>query len=260
MPALTTDALYHRVRLTPVEHLGERSTRMLHAYSFGYQAGLAHHGAPPLVDEVGRYFHEWIGSRFELTPEHEGRLNARSSLGPDSYALLHSADEVEALDRYLDLWSEALAHVRAARVEIQPWGAWDRDAPLIEQMRFIGKRPGVWFGSSHVAGYWAFASGFGWAESDLERSSLDVARLRAFQLWMDERYPFGCGVSWARTIRCLALNQADREHAFFFEHLDMFLAGAKADAPDPTMQTMVAAIVAHASSKKGGADESDGDE
>jgi hypothetical protein len=250
MPVLTTDALYRRVGADPVGHLGERSPRTLHAYSLGYQAGLAHHGAPPLVDELGRYFNQWIDARIELTEEHERRLNARSCFSAVSYALLHSADEVEALDRYLALWSEALAHVRASRIEVEPSGAWEYDMPLIEQLRLVGQRPGMWFGSSNVAYFWAFASGFGWAEQDMDRSSLDVARLRAFQSWMDERYPFGRGVSWARTIRCLAMEVAERSHGFCLEHLDMFLAGADADAPDPTMEKMFKAIVAHASSKK----------
>ena len=243
---LTTDGLYRRIRLDPIEHLGERSPRMLHAYTFGYESALAHHRAPPLVDELGRYINEWVAARIELTEEHEGRLNASSCFSAESYALLHSADEVEALDRYLALWSEALAHVHAEGIEIEPSPAWSRDSPLIDQIRFVGQRPGMWFGSSRVANYWAFANGFRWAEHDLDRSSLDVARLRAFQSWMDERYPFGRGVSWARTIRCLAIQEPAREHECFFEHLDMFLAGADANAPDPTMERMVAAIVAHA--------------
>lgn len=66
---------------------------------------------------------------------------------------------------------------------------------------------------------------------------------------MDERYPFGRGVTWARTIRCLAIQEPAREHECFFEHLDMF-AGADENAPDPTMERMVAAIVAHGSNAK----------
>jgi hypothetical protein len=240
------DALYRRIGGDPAGHLGERSPRTLNAYECGYKAGLAHHGAPPLVDELGRYFNKWVGARIELAPEHERRLNARSCFSPASFALLSSADEVEALERYFALWSEALAHVRATRPEIEPHEAWPRATPLIDQIRLVGQRPGMWFGSTHVANYWAFASGFEWAERDVERSSLDVARMRSFQSWMDARYPFGRGVSWARTIRCLAMNNEKREHTFFLEHLDMFLASAAPDAPDPTMQAMVAAIIAQA--------------
>src|SRR5262249_11664889 len=83
----------------------------------------------------GQYFREWVSERIELTPEHEGRLNARSCFGPESYALLQSADEVEALDRYLALWRAALAHVRAeecggAMERVAPRHAADRADPV----------------------------------------------------------------------------------------------------------------------------------
>jgi hypothetical protein len=102
----------------------------------------------------------------------------------------------------------------------------------------------MWFGSEHVRGFWAFASGYLWAERDLGQSSVDAGRLDAFQAWMDERYPFGRGGTWARTIRFLAMAVPDREHRMFCEHLDLFLQGADSDVRDPTMDKMIAAIVA----------------
>ena len=51
----------------------------------------------------------------------------------------------------------------------------------------------------------------------------------------------------------------DREHLMFCEHLDMFLEGADSDAPDPTMDKMMAAIIAKAQgSPNGGGDDDDG--
>jgi hypothetical protein len=38
----------------------------------------------------------------------------------------------------------------------------------------------------------------------------------------------------------------DREHRMFCEHLDLILQGADSDARDPTMEKMIAAIVAQA--------------
>lgn len=46
-----------------------------------------------------------------------------------------------------------MRYVNAEGIEIEPSPAWSRDSPLIEQIRFIGQRPGMWFGSSRVANY-----------------------------------------------------------------------------------------------------------
>lgn len=250
MPALSIEGLHRRVRLAPVVHLGERSTRTLGAYECGYDAGVEHHGGGPLIDELGDYFREFIGAQVAFTDEHNSRLNAWTCFSPRSYALLQSADEAESLDRYLDLRAEALAAYRAAGGKPGAVQRWSGKASLLELIMTMRKRPGMYFGTAHVGNFWAFASGFRWAEHDLGQASIDVARLQKFQVWMDERYPFGRGGSWARTIRFLAMAQPDRECPMFYEHLDVFLGGAGPDAPDPGMEKMLANIVAHASKLK----------
>jgi hypothetical protein len=169
--------------------------------------------------------------------------------------LLQSADEAEALEVYLDLWSAALGEYRAARGAPARRRRFGEAASLIGQIQLIRQRPGMWFGSEHIRGFWAFASGYRWAERDLGQSSVDARRLDAFQTWMDERYPFGRGGTWARTIRFLAMAVPNREYRMFCEHLDLFLEGADFDAPDPTMDKMMAAIVAKARGLRDGGDD-----
>lgn len=256
MPELSIGGLYQRIRPAAAAYLGERSPSTLHAYVSGYDDGLAHYGAAPLLEELPyAQFRRWVSDRVHFTDEHQCRLNARSVVGPDSYALLRSADEAEALEVYFDLWSEALGEYRAAGGVPARKQRFEEPASLIGQIQLIRQRPGMWFGSEHVRGFWAFASGYRWAERDLGQSSVDAARLDAFQAWMDERYPFGRGGTWARTIRFLAMAVPGREYRMFGEHLDLFLEGADSDALDPTMVKMMAAIVAKARGSSGGADD-----
>ena len=116
----------------------------------------------------------------------------------------------------------------------------------MEQLTFVLRRPGMFFGSNHVSSLWAFTNGFRWAEHDLCMSSVASQQLVAFHKWVDERYPFGRGGTWARTFRFLAMSVPDRELTTLKEHLDLFLAGESADAADPTMEKMLASIIAQA--------------
>jgi len=255
MPELSIGGLYQRIRPAAAEYLGERSPSTLLAYVSGYDDGLAHHGAAPLLEELpSEQFRCWLSDRIHFTNEHESRLNARSVIGPGTYALLHSADEVEALEVYFDLWSEALGEYRAAGGAPARMKRFGEPASLVQRIQLIQHRPGMWFGSEQVRGFWAFASGYRWAERDLGQSSVDAGRLDAFQGWMDERYPFARGETWARTIRFLAMAVPHREHRIFCEHFDLLLGGAEPDASDPTMDKMMAAIVAQARENPDGDD------
>lgn len=167
--------------------------------------------------------HAEVDRRVVFTEEHAGRLNARSGLSPRSYALLRSADEVEALAEYFELWFEVRDQVQTtASSEVGEGGYhnWARSdqqpLSLIEHIQRTRERPGMWFGTAHVSNPWAFVSGFAWAERDLDVSSVGVARFRAFQEWVDQRYPFGVGGTWARTFRFLGMAHPSRDHDVFW--------------------------------------------
>lgn len=238
MAVLTVGGLYERVRGAAAEHLGERAPRTLLAYEMGYDAGLWHHGLDPLVDELAGGLSAWVIDRRWMTDEHDSRRNARTCLNPRTYALLRASDEAAALPVYLDLWSEALAEFRAAGGHAAPVhrsnGEPGGPGTVIEHLQRMRKRPAMFFGSAHVSNLWAFVNGYRWAERDAGCDSAGIAQLAAFQAWVDERYPFGVGGTWAQTFRFLGGAHPEWEHDRFFEHLDMFLTGAMPDTPGPT--------------------------
>jgi histidinol dehydrogenase len=52
MPELSIGGLYQRIRPAAAAYLGERSPSTLLAYVSGYDDGLAHYGAAPLLEEL----------------------------------------------------------------------------------------------------------------------------------------------------------------------------------------------------------------
>jgi hypothetical protein len=83
MPEFSIGGLYQRIRPAATTHLGERSPSTLLAYVSGYDDGLAHYGAAPLLEEMPyKHFCLWVNDRVHFNDEHEGRLNARVGRRP----------------------------------------------------------------------------------------------------------------------------------------------------------------------------------
>jgi hypothetical protein len=213
----------------------------------GYASALHDHELGEVIDELGPPFREWIAARIMMTDEHESRLNARSPMGPEGYALLQSEDEHSAFETYLDLRLTCSRELGPQRCEPQPMWAGletDREPTLFGLLALVRQRPGMWFGNDRVDNAWAMVSGYLTAERDHGIASDASITMSRFQDWMNARYPFGCGLPWFRIFRLLMGLTSELER--FYEHLDLFLRGAPADAPDPTMESMIDAVKRHA--------------
>jgi hypothetical protein len=222
----------------------------LHAYLLGYASALHDHELGEVIDELGPPFNQWITARIKMSDEHESRLNARSPMGPEGYALLQSEDEHAAFETYVNLRLTCSRELGPGRCQPQPlWPALtDREHTLFGLLARVRQRPGMWFGNARVDNAWAMVSGYLTAERDHGIASDASVTMSRFQDWVDARYPFGFGLPWFRTFRLLMGPTSEVER--FHEHLDLFLGGAPPDAPDPTMETMLDAIVQHAKGRK----------
>jgi hypothetical protein len=183
-----------------------------------------------------------------MTDEHESRLNARWPLGhPHGCSLLHSEDEHTALETYIELRRQCARDLGPERRKPESYldagYRSDREPTLLGLLAVVFNRPGMHFGNGNVDNGWALVSGYLAAERDHGIASETATLMADFQHWVDERYPFGRGLPWFRVFRLL--RGPGQEMDRFKEHLDLFLSNAPSDAPDPTMQKMMAAIVRH---------------
>lgn len=239
----TVGELCKRLRDDPARALGARSPQTLHSYLLGYAAALKHHGTAQLVDELGGTFRDWVSAQTTLSAEHGSRLNAQSAFGPESIALLASEDEHCAFEAWLDLRARCLHEVKASPAPM-PYQSVPGNHSLFSLLAMIRKRPGMYFGDSRVEHLWALINGYSDAESEHGTVSLETAKMKGFQPWVDERYPFGRGHPWFRVFRLLAIAPG-RGCEVFFDELDLFNAGDPPDAPDPGMTKMLDAILEH---------------
>ena len=242
MGATTVGELCERLRRDPARALGARSPGTLDAYLLGYASALEHHGKAPLLDETGgfRSFCDWVLGQVTLSREHGSRLNAMSALSPASIALLASEDEHAAFETFLALRARCVEERGSMAT---PYATLGEQPTLLRVLAAVRKRPGMYFGDKRVVHCWALVNGYADAEVDHGVSSTDTARLQNFQVWVDERYPFGRGQPWFRVFRLLAIDPS-RECEVFFGDLDVFLAGHPPDAPDRAMTEMLASILA----------------
>jgi hypothetical protein len=213
----------------------------------GYASALHDHALGEVIDELGPPFAEWIAARIKMTDEHESRLNARSFMGPQGYALLQSEDEHSAFETYVGLRLTCLRELGPERCQPTPMPAaptTEREPTLFGLLSLVRDRPGMWFGNARVDNAWALVSGYLTAERDHGIASDASVTMSGFQDWVDARYPFGCGLPWLRTFRLLIGPTSEVER--FHEHLDLFLKGTRPDVPDPAMERMFEAIKQHA--------------
>jgi hypothetical protein len=243
LKAVTLAELCERLRSNPTRALGARSPQTLNAYLLGYAAAIKHDRTAQLVDETGGKFGQWVNSQIELTHEHASRLNAGSAFGPAALALLASEDEHCAFETWLDLEVRCINDVKSTTAP-ERYDSIPGDHSLFSLLATIRKRPGMYFGDGRVEHCFALINGYSDAESDHGVSSLETARMKKFQPWVDERYPFGHGHPWFRVFRLLAINP-DRGCEVFFGELDLFIAGDPPDTPDPSMTQMLDAIIEH---------------
>jgi hypothetical protein len=240
MKVRTVGELCERLREDPASALGARSPRTLESYLAGYATALEHHHVAQLVDETGHRFSEWANRLIETSEEHQSRLNAGSAFFPESIALLNSEDEHTAFDTFLDLRARCVDEL--GKTASKPVAAFPGDRTLLGLLATVRMRPGMYFGDTRVEHCWALINGYSDAESQHGVASVDTAKLKRFQAWVDERYPFGRGHHWFRVFRLLAIDPK-RGCEVFFGELDLFLAGDPPDAPDPAMTRMLAAIL-----------------
>jgi hypothetical protein len=243
--AHTVDSVCARLRAQPGA-LGARSPLTLNAYIEGYAAALAHHRVGELVDELGHEaFRAWIDARVVMADQHASSLNARSVVCPETFALLLSEDEHAAFETFIELRLACRRELGAA-ARAMPHQPWSEDASLFDMIRLVRARPGMYFGNGRVENAWSLVNGYLAAEADHGLASLQAARMRDFQPWVEQRYPFARGQPWFRAFRFVAALRPDEGIAAFSQDFELFVSGAPPDAPDPMTATLIANIVRHA--------------
>lgn len=186
----------------------------------------------------------WIDARVVMADPHASSLNARSVVCPETFALLLAEDEHAAFETVIELRQTCRVELgtSASASAHQPWR---KDASLFDMIRLVRARPGMYFGNGRVENIWSLINGYTAAEADHGVTALETARMRDFQPWVEQRYPFARGQPWFRAFRFVAALQPDQGIAAFAQDFDLFVGGAPPDAPDPMMTALLANIVRH---------------
>lgn len=250
--------LIARVAAAPETHIGRKSVALLSAYLMGYsEACDALHVPLPHDPLDGDRFYDWIARQMEFTAEHKSRLNAFACVSPYSYATLIGRDDSEAFDHLLRLRSQAIQEI--GKVPTPPVARVTEFTPsktAFEFITLVRARPAMYLGNGwSIADVWALLNGYLWCELDHAIGDSETRRvLSGFQSWMEDRYPFGRGLTWDRIIHFLSLAGSDRAFESFELHLEMYRRGVPSNEPDPIQQEMLRNIIRHAAAGKVGGD------
>lgn len=217
----------------------------------------------PLPSYTNKQLNIWLEAQVETTPEHRSRLNAFNWLTIENLASMSSRTDEEAIRKYQELLKRAEEECPLVDVPVNLNSkSYDTSAykiQVITQPRSLdevvlnleeGYR--LYLGNNgNLATLWSYLMGYKWACKDkggLEDT--EVERLDSFQEWIDQRYPFGKGVPWSKTITILSLDVSSRAIKSFVEHWNLFNAGRSPTTQDPTTKMMLENIVEHARRKR----------
>jgi len=97
------ESVLYRIRENPIEHLGKRSVSDIQSYFLGYELARSFWQQPELCRRISRErFKKWFDSKVHLS-----RQNMQS------FCLLLTEDERQALDLYFELFDAALEECKA---------------------------------------------------------------------------------------------------------------------------------------------------
>ena len=252
------------------DHLALRTLSNLESYLGGYRlfGPKASAEAQPYTNEQ---FYRWLVAQVETTGEHRSRMNAFNWLNIGPLARLRSRTEEEAIEMYLDLSERLEREAPLIEVEEPP----DRPKTIAREeseangititegfdqhLEAILKRPAMYLGNGgDLTDLWSLFRGWRWACRDAGDPAPDGIRLDAFQRWIDARYPFGQGQTWAGTLQVLALDSSARAFDSFREHWTLFSDRQPPDVQDPTTALIIENALAHAQRVQEERDGSDG--
>ena len=247
------------------DHLALRTLSNLESYLGGYRlfGPKTSAEAQPYTNEQ---FYRWLVAQVETTGEHRSRMNAFNWLNIGPLARLRSRTEEEAIETYLELSERAKREAPLIELEEEraPGGTSHPGTLTFlegfdQHLEAILKRPGMYLGSSgDLTDLWSLFRGWRWACRDGGDPAPDGIRLDAFQRWIDARYPFGQGQTWAGTLQVLALDSSVRAFDSFREHWDLFSERQPPDVQDPTTALIIENALAHAQRVQEERDGSDG--
>lgn len=154
------------------------------------------------------------------------------------------------MDTYLSLRKSALAELGPTqRDEVVAWEGepWS----LFQWLEHIRSRTGVYLeGAWTISNVWALVSGFLTCEQDHGCAPAARRTMEGFQAWMDDRYPFGRGWPWDRTIHFITLGNREQSFDSFLGQLNLYRAGEPPNTLDPLEREILQNILRHAEARK----------
>ena len=251
------------------DHLALRTLSNLESYLGGYLlfGPKASAEAQPYTNEQ---FYRWLVAQVETTGEHRSRMNTFNWLNIGTLARLRSRTEEEAIEMYLDLSERLERETPSIEVEEPPErpraiskeGLGAHGITVVEgfdqHLEAVLKRPAMYLGNGgDLTDLWSLFRGWRWGCRDAGRPAPDGIRLDAFQRWIDARYPFGRGQTWARTLQVLALGSPAMGFDSFREHWALFSDRHPPDVQDPSTALIIENALAHARRAQERRDEDD---
>lgn len=229
--------LLDRINEAPTEHLGGFSPRLLYSYFLGYELGLAFHSKPPISGVFSLSdFNRWFYTSVYGGPQ-----------GWASCCLLLTNTEEKALELFFEFrriaketnWVNDDTH-ESVESELK------LSALELIKSDALRMRPAMYFGNGEwLRGIWAVWNGYLWAEHDLDiASSVDREVFLGFQEWLRERHPFGQEANFGKLFEFLALDNNKDALENFYDHLELYLEGAKPDAHTKKFQAFLDEAVA----------------
>lgn len=237
------ESLLFQVKVDPIKYLGRHDVRLIYPYCTGYNFARRDWGFPSLDRMIDLdKFRAWQSSKVRL-----------SSQNLQSFCRLLTDTEEEAFELFFILYDSALkengiatpiAAFESEQVDPASISKKGSILALITDTAFR-KRPAMYFGNDNwIQSLWTICNGYIQAEADLGvPDSEDAEKLRAFQLWVDERHPIGKGRNWGQLYSFLALESDQGALDSFFEDMEMFLAGESSSTPARWITEAVANVL-----------------
>lgn len=201
-----------------MKHLGGFSPRLLYPYFMGYEHALSFHEKGQLSGDLSLYqFSRWFTEHAYGGPQ-----------GFASFCLLLTDTDEDGLKLFFEF--RKLSKKDLASLESSPALSLDMKISILEflKMDAIRERPAMYFGNGEwLTQMWAMCNGYVDAEQDIgAKNSPDAQKLKAFEIWLWDRFPFAEGKNWGKLFQFLALEVNSNALELFFDNLDLFLDGA----------------------------------